>query len=913
MTMDVLFLLDISGSMEGDRLAKAKRALSLCLRELNEQDIFNVWAFHTTCNRLSPIPVRADAIWKSKSNAFLESHPASGGTDLDGTLIEALTDTSHKSSTVIFLSDGEPTVGETEFNGILQDIQIADSTSRPIIILALDDPPATPLLDNVARRTGGCCLSVNELECSARSGGWSLKNQIQQVLSGRDRTTREDDYLAVTGLGGCMEVGRSCFLIESSQFHILIDCGIRQPSGVPPINQFIDPHCIDAVIISHVHADHIGYLPLLVRMGFSGKVFGTGATRDFAEIMLKDKPAQEALGYEDKEVDIVFSLWHEIEATTIIRDRGLMLRFMPAGHILGAVSVELVYQGHRIVYTGDIGSESFFLTPYKLPRPGADLLLIESTYNDHDNEPIVTQAARLVLLIEEVLANDGVVVIPCFAVGRAQEILLALDEVVEEGRLPGIPIYIAGMIRQTNLVHNKWMPETQIANPIFINVKDTKYPFGQVDRRQVIYEPAIDEDGETYYRRRDDPRIIVTTSGMALGAAEYYLMKLGQEERNCVVLVGYQAEGTPGRALIKGTYTLKDEPFLMRVDKIGMSAHAGAGELRRYIAHCVPKKVLLVHGERDGLVDFVREIRRDSNEAEIMVAGKPYMVFGQIPISSRRYPFDWTPYNIPTLLPEPLEKPFIGSAQYSHTLPLKVWPSEPLQTWSSSLLYDCDTSFRSRISPSSHWLDRWMISPPHMPLFSSPLPIDGHVVAEPVATSSVSSHEYHTVDTSFMSIPVEYHEELDSEISNQTWRANGSFDGSVTALPRSVQGNHLPVSRLSLQSNDKTDIGVLLDKIAFQGWIRSPSDFATASLPNIDAFFPPRGAWLTMPPATAGQWFDSRGAPGFSGPTIHGHFGADPMYPWYSIKDSVTGETLAKGWGDRSAYITSILPPWMGI
>lgn len=386
-----------------------------------------------------------------------------------------------------------------------------------------------------------------------------------------------------------------------------------------------DPADIDAVLLTHAHIDHSGYLPRLTRQGLKAPIYCTKATAEVAPILLEDaaRLQEEDAEYANKKG---FSKHHpalplyteadarnaikRIEAVPVGREFGIgdcLVRFHDAGHILGAAFIEITCPSeegqHRIVFSGDVGRPHDALHIAPDPLPICDTLVIESTYGDrkHGRERMIDQIKTE---FERTFRRHGTVLIPAFAVARAQMVLLLLGRLMDEGSLPRVPIHID--------------------SPMAVDVtsiyrRHAGSPTLDVERQE-LYPPGV-----TFHRTTEEsmrlnglkgPRIIISASGMLTGGRVlHHLKRLLTRPENLVVLAGYQAAGTRGRALLEGAQTLRmhgiDVPVHARLLHIEeLSAHADADELEQWVrtAPEAPLTAFLVHGEPEALTAFSKRL-----------------------------------------------------------------------------------------------------------------------------------------------------------------------------------------------------------------------------------------------------------------------------------------------------------------
>ena len=444
------------------------------------------------------------------------------------------------------------------------------------------------------------------------------------LYSGRDR----DQWLRVTTLGCCRQVGRAAFLLTTPQSKVLIDCG-ESPGAtgaasspylhVPEIYPF---STLDAVVLTHAHLDHSAYIPLLYRYGYDGPVYTTPATRDLAAMLQLDyldvnNKEDKAPPYSSNEVREFVK--HTItlgygDVTDIAPD--LKLTLHNAGHILGSAIAHFnVGNGlYNIAFTGDLYyAKSRLFNPAVSQFPRLEALVMESTYGgSEDFSPSRADAeAHLCEVISETLSRGGKALIPAFAVGRSQELMLALEEGIRNKKLPACKIYLDGMIKEATAMHTAY-PEylnNDLRNQIF---RDNYNPFLAECFEQV----------DSYEKRQEvifskEPCVIISTSGMLNGGPVLdYLSNLAESEKNTLIFVGYQADGTYGRRIQKGWREVpmgkKGSIIInMEVQTVeGFSGHADRKQLMNYVQYVQPKpeRVFTIHGEESKTIDLASSI-----------------------------------------------------------------------------------------------------------------------------------------------------------------------------------------------------------------------------------------------------------------------------------------------------------------
>jgi len=436
----------------------------------------------------------------------------------------------------------------------------------------------------------------------------------------------------VSTLGGAREVGRSAFLVQTRESQVLIDCGIN-PGSTRPFESFprfdvsqFDPESLDAVIISHAHLDHCGFLPFLYKYGFDGPAYCsvpslslmTLLQLDYLDVLTKQGSA---LPYDQK--DVRESVLHTIPlrfgvVTDIAPDIRLTLH--NAGHILGSSIVHLhIGEGfHNIVYTGDYKyGKTMLLEAAARNFPRVETIITEGTYSaPGDIMPSREEAEKsLVSIVNETLSRGGKTMIPVPAVGRAQEIMLILDQYMRRGELKEAPVFIEGMISEATAIHTAH-PEylsREVRNGI---LNQGSNPF-ESDYFTMVEHPSARQDIV-----EGEPSIIVATAGMLEGGPIIdYFQQLAHDERNAIVFVSYQIEGTMGRRVQKGLpeVSVMNSEGRIKVIKCSLAVHtvegfSGHSDRRQIIGYIRrvspnPENVIICHGERAkclGLADYLQ-------------------------------------------------------------------------------------------------------------------------------------------------------------------------------------------------------------------------------------------------------------------------------------------------------------------
>jgi predicted metal-dependent RNase len=403
--------------------------------------------------------------------------------------------------------------------------------------------------------------------------------------------------------GGAGEVGRSCIMVKTKRSKILLDAGIKLGTVEErPKISVEEIKSLDGVFITHAHLDHCGFLPHLYSSGYTKEVYATKPTIELSNVIISDYLRISKPGGVTKEGLAMLAKHQKIvDYDKDFRFNDLTIRFINAGHILGSALISVSDGTTTLLYTGDINLASTkLLKGAEVKGLKADTLIMESTYGSKtDVFPKRDEVTgKLIESIKETILSGGKVIIPTFAVGRGQEILLLLDDYVNSGRIPKVPIYIDGMINRAMRIHrhNVIFCREELQKRILMSDYD---PF-----KSPNFIP-VEKKGERNKIASDDSSsIIVTTSGMIVGGPVlFYLSRLAGNSLNKLILVGYQAEGTLGRALQDGakevTINHSKVKVELKVEKYKMSAHADRLQLESLPAKIGGlKRIFIIHGER---------------------------------------------------------------------------------------------------------------------------------------------------------------------------------------------------------------------------------------------------------------------------------------------------------------------------
>ncbi len=429
----------------------------------------------------------------------------------------------------------------------------------------------------------------------------------------------------LTFLGAAGTVTGSRYLLEAGGERLMIDCGLFQGPKELRLRNWanfpVTPQSIEWLVLTHAHLDHTGYIPRLVKQGFRGPIFASAATVDVAKLLLLDSAylQEEDAAYANKKgfskhkpalplythQDALESLnrFHAVdESKPLELSSHFSLRFLRAGHILGARIIEVTVsdsgQTRRLIFSGDLGrNHQLVIREPEVPETG-DFLLMESTYGDRLH-PTDDFRERLASIVKTTASRGGTVIVPAFAVGRTQELLYVLRELLETKRLPSLPVHVdspmaidvTDLYRQHHEDHNLPMEtiEAQGVKPFS--------PSGVHFDRSPEESKALNDSRF--------PVIIISASGMATGGRVlHHLARCLPDPRNTVLLVGFQAPGTRGHSLQSGAQFVKMHGAMVQVrasiqSMDNLSAHADAGEIMQWLGRfrSPPRQTFLVHGE----------------------------------------------------------------------------------------------------------------------------------------------------------------------------------------------------------------------------------------------------------------------------------------------------------------------------
>ncbi|QQK74912.1 MBL fold metallo-hydrolase [Salicibibacter cibarius] len=417
----------------------------------------------------------------------------------------------------------------------------------------------------------------------------------------------------VTVLGGGNEVGASCLHIEMAETSILIDAGMRMQGEqlLPALGMLEDLPRPQAILVTHAHADHIGALPLIHKLFPEAPIYATAPTIALMRIMMKDslkiieersRREETIPPYSEDQVEALLAAMLEIPANNTLRIGELRIESHQAGHILGAVMFSLMGGGAELLVSGDLSFKAGrTISGANVPRHlKPDVVIMESTYGNRAHTDRHTEEKRLAEHVAEVIAGGGFALVPAFALGRAQEVLLVLQDYMDKGLIPEFPIYVDGLVTPVSRVYRQY--------PQFLkgNLAHRVYREGDVFLKEGRCQAVHPKEREAILQGK--PACIVASSGMLTGgASSWYAEQLIGNDKNAVLLTGYQDEESPGKALLDVAEGKTEELSIngtpyeakARISKYGLSAHADASEMQLFIQQLAPTHTLLVHGDDD--------------------------------------------------------------------------------------------------------------------------------------------------------------------------------------------------------------------------------------------------------------------------------------------------------------------------
>ena len=445
------------------------------------------------------------------------------------------------------------------------------------------------------------------------------------------------DQPTITFLGAAGTVTGSRFLLESGETKVMVEAGLFQGLKELRLKNWdplkVDPATINAVVITHAHLDHCGYLPKLVQQGFRGQIHTTKYTAKLAEVILLDSAriqtedakwaAKKGFSkhnppkplYDENDVIRTLKLFEpEAFDKKVQVAKETFVTFRASGHILGAAVVEIEFFGKRLLFSGDLGRDHhpLLVNPTSFTEGHFDAVITESTYGDREHVAPTTDFENA---INKTVADGGSVLIPAFAVDRTEVILMRLRELIEENRIPRVPIFVDSPMALKALDFYR-----EAINGNSAEIRDDVVQKWQnldpFDPGTLVELHSVDESKTI--NNPTKPCIIISASGMATGGrVVHHLRQMLPNPKHLVLLVGYQSVGTRGRALIDGAKEVKMHgewvPVRARVEQLGeFSVHADSAELLAWLetATEAPSRVFVVHGEAGVAESFSEQIHQ---------------------------------------------------------------------------------------------------------------------------------------------------------------------------------------------------------------------------------------------------------------------------------------------------------------
>lgn len=435
--------------------------------------------------------------------------------------------------------------------------------------------------------------------------------------------------MELTFFGASQEVTGSNYLLETPNTKILIDCGLLQggrfvrPENYEPFP--FDVADIDALFVTHAHIDHTGKIPKLYKDGFRGKIYSTAPTKDFSELLLLDSEhllRRDAVEqnippiYDINDINEAMKLWEKVSYHEEVHLKDFKVEFFDAGHILGSATIVITEKatGKRIAFSGDLGNQPAPIVKDTEPLENIDYLLIESTYGDRIHDNPSTRRDRLEDVIEDAMRLNGVLLIPAFAMERTQELLYELDELVENGRVPGAPIYVDSPLAiKLTAIYKKYSQDPMYFDDEAIKQAKAGMEFFNFPRLRF----TLTTEQSKAINDAPMPKIIIAGSGMSNGGRIlHHELRYLSNPNSTILFIGYQAQGTLGRTILDGAPLVRilgeEVPVRCKMATIsGYSAHADQPLLLKWVHPMRQslKKLFVVHGDIDQMIPFAQKIR----------------------------------------------------------------------------------------------------------------------------------------------------------------------------------------------------------------------------------------------------------------------------------------------------------------
>lgn len=457
-------------------------------------------------------------------------------------------------------------------------------------------------------------------------------NKIGERVYGGWTKDKKHEWVRISFLGGARQVGRSCLFFQTPESRILLDCGVNVAADEQNAYPYLEApefnlQSLDAVILSHPHLDHSGFIPWLYKMGYNGPLYCVAPTRDIAALLALDfisvaqKEAKKTL-FTARDVK-------EMVKHTIILDYGEVTDITPdvrltlynAGHTIGSSMIHLhIGNGlHNLLYTGDLKYlRTQLLEPADTRFPRLETVIIEATYGAKEDILPSRKSCEMELinLVKKTVARGGKILVPVLGVGRSQELMLILEKAMREGALEKIPIYLQGLVWDVTAIHTGY--------PDFLNRNIRKNIFHKDENPFLsdVFKWVGSKKEQDFVLEEAGPCIIMATSGMMTGGASVeYFKRLADNPKNTLVFSCYQGEGSLGRKIQSGekefVMPTGGKPDIIKVNMeintiTGLTGHAGRNELTRFIYNLEPKpkKVIVMHGESSKCLDLASSLHK---------------------------------------------------------------------------------------------------------------------------------------------------------------------------------------------------------------------------------------------------------------------------------------------------------------
>lgn len=424
--------------------------------------------------------------------------------------------------------------------------------------------------------------------------------------------------------GGAMEIGASCIYIRACGRGILMDSGIRQGGSKDPLPDFRTIQQmggVDMIIVSHAHMDHTGSLPVISKAYPAARIYMTVMTADLIRVLLydslkiMDRREDEIPCYAENDVSAMLNRICPVGYHTPLKlNDDMTLTFYPAGHIAGAACVCLQTGEGTVFYSGDFCTYTQkTIEGIRVPKLRPDVMICETTYGDQLHANRQVEENRLIRLVSDRVRAGYKILIPAFALGRAQEVILLLKSAIQNGRIPPVPIYVDGMVRDINVMYER--------NPVYLRGQLAKTIFkGNEPFYTKEITPVRPNQNREELIGKEGAAVFVSSSGMLTGGPSVlYAKKIAAMERGCMIITGYQDEEAPGRKLMDLAGGKEDSIYLdgitvpvrCEVHRVGLSAHGDQGEIRALIERLSPRDLFLVHGEKQTTEMFAASLDTD--------------------------------------------------------------------------------------------------------------------------------------------------------------------------------------------------------------------------------------------------------------------------------------------------------------